>query len=290
MKSFFYPLICLGTLIVHTTLSTAQPVPTILTEVQGLMHGGEYAKAEKRLRELSQTSPYVLRLLVELTQRRGQEEEARSYARDPLDLFNSGQLRTAAEISQAAYAAWQLGLWQDANQLFVEASKIEPASISLYIDWGNLYLQKYNAAEAESIFQDAIKSSPTSGYSRWGIDDAYVGLGRALDDQFKAGASEALAKALEMNSENLEGFHLQAQMATKEDKWEEAEDWLEKGFKINESYLPFLELQCVLEYLQGESAKYRKTRDRILKVKANNGNLFEVLGDFTVRKQTRGGY
>lgn len=284
MKSFIFPLIYLGTLIVHTTLSTAQPVSTILTEVQELMHGGEYSKAEKRLREISQNNPYVLRLLVELTQRRGQEEEARSYARNLLDLFDTGQLKTSDEISQAAYAAWQLELWQDANQLFVEASKIKPASLSLYIDWGNLYLQKYNAAEAESIFQDAIKSSPTSGYSRWGIDDAYVGLGRALDDQFKAGSSEALAKALEMDSENLEGFHLQSKMATEENKWEEAEDWLEKGLKINKNYLPFLELKCVLEYLQGESAEYRKTRDHILKIKPNNGNLFEVLGDFTVRK------
>ncbi len=104
----------------------------------------------------SDLDPYVLRLLVELTTREGRRDEADIYARRLLGLYQSGQLSTSQEIAQAAYAAWQLALWQDANQLFMEAAAIKPVAVSLFVDWGNLYLKKYNAAEAELIFRGRL--------------------------------------------------------------------------------------------------------------------------------------
>ena len=177
------------------SLSERAPIK-LLTEVQEFMQEGRYDRAEKQLKSASLSDPHVLRLLVELTQREGRRDEAQSYSRRLLSLYQSGQLNTSEDIGQAAYAAWQLSLWQDANRIFIEAAQVQPVSVSLFVDWGNLYLKKYNAAEAELIFRDGIQAmgQPTSEFFRWGVDAAYVGLAQALKGQFRPGATEALPR------------------------------------------------------------------------------------------------
>ena len=104
----------------------------------------------------------------------------------------------------------------------------------MFVDWGHLYRTKYNAAEAESIFKDGIAvGQPPSGYYRWGVDAAYVGLAQALDSQFKPGVDEALEKALELNPDNLDVRVYKAFLALKQSRWQEAGDWLGEGLDIN---------------------------------------------------------
>ncbi|MDA2923184.1 tetratricopeptide repeat protein [Acidobacteria bacterium AH-259-L09] len=287
MKRIVFLLFSLTICLAYQGSSRLERAPdTLLSEVQRLMHQGRYEKAKERLKRAPNRDPYVLRLLLELAQREGREGETEIYARHLLRLHDSGQLRTSQEIAQAAYAAWQLDLWQDANQLFMEASKSEPISLSLFVDWGHLYLKKYDAGEAESIFQDGIKSGqPSSGYFRWGSDDAYVGLAHALDSQFKTGAAEALAKALELNPKNLEAFLLKAKLAIKEANWQKAQDWIEKGLKINKHYVPLLQLKCAFEYFREKTEEFWKTRERVLKINPKDGDLFERLGDLAVTKR-----
>ena len=261
------------------SLSDRAPLE-LLTEVQEFMQEGRYDKAEERLKSASPSGPHVLRLLVELTKREGRRDEAESYSRRLLGLYRSGQLNTSEEIAQAAYAAWQLSMWQDANRIFMEAAQVQPVSVSLFVDWGNLYLEKYNASEAESIFRDGIQAGPpASGYSRWGVDAAYVGLAQALKGQFRPGVAEALAEAQELNPKNLQAFVLKASLAIEDKNWQEAQDWIEKGFKSNKRFLPLLELECAYEYFRGETQEFEKLQQRVLKLNPNDGDLFETLGD-----------
>ncbi len=252
----------------------------LLTEVQEFMQEGRYDKAEKQLKSASPSDPYVLRLLVELTKREGRRDEAESYSRRLLGLYQSGQLKTSEEIAQAAYASWQLSMWQDANRIFIEAAQVQPVSVSLFVDWGNLYLEKYNASEAEAIFRDGIQAgSPPSTYFRWGVDSAYVGLAQALKGQFRPGVTEALAKALELNPKNLHAFAFKTSLAIEDKNWQEAQDWIEKGLKSNKHFLPLLELQCAYEYFRGETQEFEKLQQQVLKINPYDADLFETLGD-----------
>jgi tetratricopeptide (TPR) repeat protein len=268
------------------SLSDRAPIK-LLTEVQEFMQGGRYDRAEKRLKSSSLSDPHVLRLLVELTQREGRRDEAQSYSRRLLGLYQSGQLNTSEEIGQAAYAAWQLRLWQDANRIFIEAAEVQPVSVSLFVDWGNLYLKKYNAAEAELIFRDGIQAmgQSSSEYFRWGVDAAYVGLAQALKGQFRPGVTEALAQALELNPQNLQAFAFKTLLAIEDKNWKEAQDWIEKGLKKNKLFLPLLELECAYEYFRGEIQEFEKLQQRILKINPNDGDLFETLGDLANRNR-----
>lgn len=286
-----------GLLLIFFTLSTslasqvgslAERAPIkLLTEVQEFMQEGRYDRAEKQLKSASLSDPHVLRLLVELTQREGRRDEAQSYSRRLLSLYQSGQLNTSEDIGQAAYAAWQLSLWQDANRIFIEAAQVQPVSVSLFVDWGNLYLKKYNAAEAELIFRDGIQAmgQPTSEFFRWGVDAAYVGLAQALKGQFRPGATAALAKALDLNPNNLQAYAFKTSLAIEDKNWQEAQEWIEKGLKKNKLFLPLLELECAYEYFQGKIQAFEKLQQRVLKINPNDGDLFETLGDLANRKR-----
>ena len=251
-----------------------------LSELRQLMQEGRYERAQERLGNTPSNDPFAIRLLLELAQRQGREDEANSFARRLLALYHSGQLTGSEEIAQAAYGSWQLDQFQDANQVFISAGKTKPTTVSMFVDWGHLYLTKYNAAEAESIFKDGIAvGQPPSGYYRWGVDAAYVGLAQALDSQFKPGVDEALEKALELNPDNLDVRVYKAFLALKQSRWQEAGDWLGEGLDINPLYLPLLEMQCASHFLQEQVSAFEKIRQQILAINPNNGDLFERLGN-----------
>ena len=256
--------------------------PVELEEVRTLVKTGRYEKAEALLEGDSHADPQALRLLLDLARRKGKWKETETYARRLIQLYETGRFRDASAIGQAAYAAWKLDRWQDANLLFLEAAKVTPVPVAVFVDWGNLYLEKYNAAEAESIFNDALKL-PTQ-HAKPGLDAAYVGLARALKDQSRPGGSEALDKALQLNPESLEALTFSASLALQEEDWKGARSWIQRGLKINRNYLPLLELECALHYFGEQTDQYEKTRKHLLGINPRNGDLFETLGEIaTVR-------
>ena len=257
--------------------------PTELAQVRVLVGTGRYEEAETLLKRASDSDPQVLRFWLDLARRKGEWKEAEGYALRLMQLYRMGRLNGSLAIGQAAYAAWKLDLWKDANQLFLESARVGPVPVSVFVDWGNLYLEKYNAPEAELIFLDALKSS-TRG-STVGLDTAYVGLARALKAQSKAGSAEALQQALKLNARSLEAFTFSASLALQEEDWKETLDWIQKGLSINKNYLPLLELNCALHYFREQTDPFRRTQKQLLQINPHNGDLFEKLAEIAMTKR-----
>ena len=269
-----------------TAFSQEASTSAVLDEVLDLMQAGDYGQAEEHLQQSSPTDPHALRLRLELAQRRGAVDRAEAYAERLLNLHGSGQLRLSGEIGAAAFAAWQLGSWKRANGLFIEAAKKDPVTISVYVDWGNLYLAKYNGAEAESIFQDALRlEAENPEWSRWKKESAYVGLAEALQAQFKGGVADLLESALKLNPDNLEVHALQGSMAIVEENWSEVAKWIDQGLERNAHYLPLLELKAVEHHFRGEVEPFEKVSERISSINPHSGDLHEILGDLSVMKR-----
>ena len=259
---------------------------SLLVEVLDLMQTGAYGQAEERLQQVSPTDPHALRLRLELAQRSGALDRAEACAERLLSLHSTGQLRLSGEIGAAAFAAWKLGSWKRANGLFIEAAERNPVPISVYVDWGNLYLEKYNGAEAETIFQDALKSEEESPeWSRWKKDSAYVGLAEALRAQFKGGVADLLESALKLNPDNLEIHALQGSMAIVEENWSDVAKWIDPGLEKNASYLPLLELKAVQHHFRGEVELFEQASERISSINPHSGDLHEILADLSVMKR-----
>ncbi|HSR51515.1 MAG TPA: hypothetical protein VLV83_11850 [Acidobacteriota bacterium] len=246
------------------------------------MSEGRYQKAEELLREKAGSDPYELRLLMELQRRRGQLEQADDTARRILGRMELGALRTPGEIAQAAFAAWQLDQWHRANDLYLQAAELDQPPVSLYLDWGRLYLEKYNAAEAEDIFKDAMAAAEPESKE---AAAALAGMAEAHKTQGKPSAAQLVDQALEVDPDNLHAIGLKAAWAISAASWQEAEELLERGLEVNKNFLPLLEQQASMYYFRGESEKYEKLRDRILKINPKNADLYEALGDAAVLKR-----
>ncbi len=273
----------------HSAVLTGVGQPAAWTEseqreIHDLLYRGRYGEAEKRLQ--SHSEPVALRLRMELAERRGDRAEANRLARVLLQLAASGSLVTSTDIAHAAVGAWQLDRWHDANELFLKAAQTPPVYALLYIDWGYLYLEQYNPAEAESIFQDGINSPALASTPvRWGPAAAELGLALAMQAQGKPGWMELLNKVLEMDLPPLRAIAFRALVAVREDNWEDAEEWIHKGLALNRSFVELLELKAAAHYFRGQDRRFEKTRERLSAINPNNAELFHLLGNLCVPRR-----
>ena len=256
----------------------------VAAEALQLMSGGAYSEAEARLDAASTDDALAARVLIELAERRGDYEKAASVARLLLLRYQTGALQGAQDLSQAAYAAWRLERWKQANDIYIEASQNEPAPLSLFVDWGNLYLEKYNPGEAESIFRDALRSAVLEG-GRWTRGHANLGLAKALMDQGKQGAPLALSQAVQDPGSSLALAAFQANLALQKEDWTKAAELIQGGLEANPGYLPLLRLECGAAYLQEKLEEFESARDRLFAINPKDSKLYEWLGDSEVRRR-----
>ena len=262
-----------------------QESPAPLNEILELMAAGSYQAARERLSTAGDRNPHVLRLRLELAARGGDEAGMRRLAGRLLGLYQSGALQSPAEIAEAAYAARQMEQWKRANQLYLEAARGSGAPLWVYVDWGNLYLEKHNGAEAESIFRDALKAPQPEGWSRWETDDARLGVARSLRAQQMAGVDVALEHVLKENPGNLDAHVLKGLLAMEAGDWKEAEDWVERGLDGNPNYVPLLELECVQLHFREQNERYEERLQNLLEINPRNGNVYRIMGDFTALRR-----
>ncbi len=274
-------------LIFVLSLSLACPLMAqtedLVGEVLNLMGKGRYPAAEEKA--LQGSSPLVVRLSLELAKRRGDGVAVRNRAQRLLNLYRAGQLQTSSQMSQAAYAAWQLDLWQDSNQIYIEAAKLSPVSPSLYVDWGHLYLQKYNPGEAEAIFSDALAALQLAGdEERWQEVDIHLGMAKTLGAAGRPTAP-AVESAEKADAENLDLMAFKIHAMVEESSWVEAEELLTAGLKLNKNFVPFLQAKAASHYFQKQDKEFEKIRSRILEINASNGEVFEIMGSLAVNRR-----
>jgi cellulose synthase operon protein C len=246
-----------------------------------LMNRGQWEQAEETLERSVTRDALSLRLGIELHQRRGAVEDARSVSRRLLDMYSTGLLETPGEVAHAAYAAWVLQDWEAANRIFIRAAEMPGAPPSLFVDWGNLYLEKYNPAEAESIFRDGLRAE-FQEVERWSLSDLYLGLSRALHGQNRPGASEALEEAAKADPGNPALLAQRALLAIQKEDLEEASALVEKGLGEVPGYPPLMELGCAVAFFHGEGEDFPRCEEQLLEINPRNGDLYELLGDLCV--------
>lgn len=265
--------------------AAAQPVESVSSEALILLERGAYREASEKLATLSGPDPFQLRLTIEVHDRLGQYAQARAAALRLL-AFRGSPLRPG-DKAQIAYALWYLQRWEDANQVYIEASQGDELPKSLFVDWGNLYLEKYNPAEAESIFGDALEaSSGAEQPTRWGDADVFLGLSKSFRDQSKSGAAtQALDEAITRAPDNPRVLAYQVTLALQEEDWSKAAALLDQGFEQAPGNLELLELKCALAYFTKSPEEFETARQEVLSVNPQDGGLYELLGDLAVTKR-----
>jgi tetratricopeptide (TPR) repeat protein len=163
-------------------------------------------------------------------------ENLDGYSKQERQFRESATEATARQYWDYIGLAWQLrdeGKWDNAEEMFKKAIKINPENCSAYQDLGMFYTSQRKYEEAKEMFKKAIEISPT-------YDWAYIELGSCYELLGQREKSEEMfKKAIEINPEGDKAYGGLARCYERQGKYMLAEECFSQLNKMRlEKYNP----------------------------------------------------
>ena len=244
---------------------------------QALIAAGEYAKAEALLEPFAAERPKgesALHLgLLQLSLGR------RSEGRRTLELLLMGgeQRATARDYLRAGRAARALGRFEDAKQLYRNATSMAPNDVAIETAWGDLLLEKFNRAEAAGSYQNALKIDAD-------YQPAILGMAKAVSDENPPAAMKYVRRALALNPNDVASHLFLADLAIDNDKREEARQAIAKAQALNPNSLEAHALRAAIAFVEGKDEEYKTSIAAALKINPTYGEAYRVVGEVTAHQ------
>ena len=172
-----------------------------------------------------------------------------------------------------AEGLWGLERYEDARDQFKVALAENKNSAEIRVRWGRLFLERFNKADAESLFKEALT-----------IDDkyapAYLGLALVASDGFGIKALEYARKAVELDPKLIEAQELLAYLALEDNDNEEARKQADKAIAASPEALDAMAIRATIDWLDNKPGT--EWSDRILKINPLYGEAYATGGHFFV--------
>ena len=237
---------------------------------------GKNSEAESFFRMAARTShPYAFEAQLELAlhlRSIGKQTDSQTLFTAILAALNdNGNL----PFGLTAIVLQNLGRYREADFFFKKATANNPKDWDSWIAWGDLYLEKYNPADAATIFADVLKRNPNH-------PDALVGLSLSLSEGSAQEAEQILEQALHINPNFEKAYAVRAGFRIQAENYLGAESDLKKCFAVNPNSLKGLASQAVLSFSRGDLSKLKVVIDRVFDINPAYGEIYEDLGHFCV--------
>ncbi|HMJ84519.1 MAG TPA: tetratricopeptide repeat protein [Vicinamibacterales bacterium] len=180
------------------------------------------------------------------------------------------------ELARAARALRALGRFQEANAAFRLASTTSPNDPVIETAWGELFLEKYDKANAMKSFQIALSADP-----RW--VPALLGSAQALEDENPPQAAALLKKALEINPSSVDAQVFLAEQAIDASHLDEAQQALRKALAVNPSSLEAHALVAAIAFIQDKPQEFEAEADKALAIAPSYGDVYRTVGEVAAR-------
>jgi tetratricopeptide (TPR) repeat protein len=242
-----------------------------------LLDRGKIAAAESAfVRGVSDHAPDSLMAMADLARLhfdRGERERAMKEFDRFIDIYNNnaGAL-TSTEMTAVGIACSYLGLdspalFKDALKAYDRAIMLDGANIDAKLAVGELFLEKYNSADAQTAFEEVLSSSPAD--PRALLDEAKR---RAFDSQ--GGVDSLLNRALEINPNYVEARAQKAQLLLEIEEYALAQKEAERALAVNPSSPDALAVLAAARYVTGDTKGYEEVRQRALALNPANAEFF----------------
>ena len=209
----------------------------------------------------------------ELLRLRGRSAEAEGYFEQAVARFDQGLVFEVEDVVSVAEASRALERYQDANALFREAARIEPNNLKAHVSWGNLFLEKYNEAEARHSFEHVLKQNEKHV-------PALVGMAQSLQGR---GAFEFLDAALAVNSRSVPALVARAGLLIADKRYDSAGQALQLALEVNAESADALALKAAIAYLLDEQETFGEIEARIAVLSRNNGRFYARIAEICGR-------
>jgi tetratricopeptide (TPR) repeat protein len=185
--------------------------------------------------------------------------------------------RTSADFLRLALAARALGEFEDANGFFGNANRLTPDDAVINAAWGEMLLEKHNAADAMQSFQLALKADADHV-------PALVGLARALLDENPPAARAALDRALKTNPSSVAARLLLAEMAIDDRKHDVAREAIGQALRVNPRSLEALALDAAISAIEDRTDDFERQVREVLAINPSYGEVFRIAGAHMARR------
>ncbi len=238
-----------------------------------LVEVGRYADAEDAFRAAGRQQPDFWRdalELAELLQKTGRRAEATRLYAAIYQGYKQGQFRTARTLGIAGRAAAALEQFHDANAAFRTAYRLDAADVQVLFWWAELFHEKYNDADAQRTYEEALQVNPRHA-------DLYVGYARSFDD---FGRREQLAReALEVNPNSVAAMNLLAGLRVLDGLYAEAEAMAQKALGVNPASVEALAHLAAVHHLRGDTAAFAGAERRALAVNPRASDFYVTVSE-----------
>ena len=262
----------------------ALPAQNVLGEA--LIGRGKIAAAESAfVRAIAGHAPDSLMASVNLARlhyNRGERDRAMKEFDRFIDSYNNhARTLTSSEMTAVGIACQYLGLdnpdlFKDALKAFDRAIMLDATNIDAKIAVGELFLEKYNSADAQTAFEEVLASHPSEPRALLGEAKR-----RIFDSQ--PGVDSLLNRALEINPNFTEARVQRAQLLLESEEYALAQKEVERALAVNPSSSEALAVLAAIRYVTGDTKGYEETRQRALALNPANAEFYVAMSSAASR-------
>ena len=196
----------------------------------------------------------------------GQQEQWRPVLDRVVQRYNAGLVFSSEDVAMVAQASWLLGNFHDANSLFDEATRANPNNLEAHTLWADLFLEKYNAADAERSYQDALDVNAR-------YVPALVGIAQVVGDE------RSLQRALAINPNSVRALETYAQLLMINGREQEAEEYFDKVLELNPESLKTLSVLAASAALEERMDDFAGYQQRVEAFSPGNAEFLGHIAD-----------
>src|SRR3954447_20942643 len=156
-----------------------------------------------------------------------------------------GHLLRAPDAMSRAEGFRGLGQYEEAKGEFARAYKDQPQSAEVRTEWGLLFLDRFNAGEAATLFNEALKLEPNYA-------PALLGMARVAAEGYEKKAVEFAQEALRQDPKYVEAHELLAFIALEDSNSNMAADEAQKALALSPEALDGMAVLASMDWLKGE--------------------------------------
>ena len=261
---------------------------TTLGEVlhtRGRNTDAEQAFARARSSRASDSLTAALDLAM-LHYERGDRDQAMQEFDHFIDVYNTtgGSSLSASELTAVAIACRYLGatnpqLFKDALKAFdraIQEGGETPEGDDARIALGEMFLEKYNSADAQSTFNEILGTNP---------NDARALLGAARRRFFDGagGADSLVRQALKVNPNYPPAHVFAAELHLDLEEYADAQREIDRALQVNPVLPEALAVRAAVRYLVGDNAGFEAAKKQALAANPRDAELFTTVAELAAR-------
>ncbi|HKN67162.1 MAG TPA: tetratricopeptide repeat protein [Gemmatimonadaceae bacterium] len=261
---------------------------TTLGEVlhtRGRNADAEQAFARARTSRASDSLTAALDLAT-LHYERGDRDQAMQEFDRFIDVYNrtGSSSLSASELTAVAIACRYLGatnpqLFKDALKAFdraIQEGADTPEGDDARIALGEMFLEKYNSADAQSTFSEVLSTNPNDVR-------ALLGAARRRFFDGAGGADSLVRQALKINPNYAPAHVFAAELHLDLEEYADAQREIDRALQVNPLLPEALAVRAAARYLVGDNAGFEAAKRQALAANPKDAELFNTVAELAAR-------